>query len=224
MKKTIALFLSLVMAISLAACGTESADNGQTSQPNSNSSSAVTQTPTEPDPTPETPEETPSNTTDSSEGDILIAYFSWSGNTEALAGMIQTETDGDLFAIEPEAPYTDDYNALLDQAQQEQADQARPTLAAQVENWEQYDTIFVGYPNWWGDTPMVILSFLESYDCTGKTIIPFCTSGGGGFGSSVTSVTSSAAGAEILDGFHVGGSSVERAGEDVAAWIDALGL
>lgn len=224
MKKTITLFLSLMMVF-LAACGTESTGNGQTAQPNSNSNSAVTQTPTEPDPTPDTPEETPSDTTDSAEsGGILIAYFSWSGNTETLAGMIQAETGGDLFAIEPETPYTDDYNALLDQAQQEQADQARPALAAQVENWEQYDTIFVGYPNWWGDAPMIILSFLEFYDCTGKTIIPFCTSGGGGFGSSVTSVTNSAAGAEILDGFHVGGSRVENAGEDVAAWIDGLGL
>ena len=138
--------------------------------------------------------------------------------------MIQEETGGDLFAIEPETPYTDDYNALLDQAQQEQADSARPALASQVENWDQYDTIFVGYPNWWSDTPMIVLSFLESYDCTGKTIIPFCTSGGGGFGRSVDSVTASAAGAAVLQGLHVSGAQAENARSEVVSWLDELGL
>ena len=79
---------------------------------------------------------------------ILIAYFSWSGNTEELAGMIQSETGGELFEIEPAEPYTEDYDALLDQAQQEQRENARPELAAQVENWDSYDVIFVGFPNW----------------------------------------------------------------------------
>ena len=80
--------------------------------------------------------------------EALIAYFSWSGNTEQVAQMIAEQTGADLFKIEPATPYTDDYNALLDIARQEQADNARPELAAQVENWENYDVIFVGYPNW----------------------------------------------------------------------------
>ena len=82
------------------------------------------------------------------EDKTLIAYFSWSGNTETLAGMIQEVTGGDLFAIETETPYTDDYDAVVDQAKQEQADNIRPPLAAQVENMEEYDTVFIGYPNW----------------------------------------------------------------------------
>ena len=82
--------------------------------------------------------------------DVLIAYFSWSGNTEKLAEMIAEETGGTLFRIEPAEPYTEDYNALLDQAQEEQASGARPALAADVENWEDFDIVFIGYPNWWG--------------------------------------------------------------------------
>ena len=99
-----------------------------------------------------------------------------------MAQIIQTETGGDLFKIEPATPYTDDYNTLLDVAQQEQADNARPELALQVENWEEYDVVFVGYPDWWSDAPMLIYSFLEAYDWEGKTLVPFCTSGGSGLG------------------------------------------
>lgn len=215
MKKTVALLFAFILAVSLAACGTGPSDAGLNAQTDGSAADSETTAPAASDTTPDD---------GAGDGGILIAFFSWSGNTETLAGIIQTETGGDLFAIEPETPYTDDYNALLDQAQQEQADQARPALAARVENWAQYDTIFVGYPIWWGDAPMIVLSFLESYDCSGKTIIPFCTSGGGGFGASVDSVTNSAAGAEILDGFHVSGSGAAHAGEDVAAWIDGLGL
>lgn len=161
---------------------------------------------------------------ESEEGGILIAYFSWSGNTEQLAQMIQAETGGELFEIAPATPYTEDYNTLLDVAQQEQADNARPELASQVENWDSYDTVFVGYPDWWSDAPMLIYSFLESYDWEGKTLIPFCTSEGSGFGRSLDNLPASAPSATILEGFHVNGSSVDRAGEDVTAWLDGLGL
>lgn len=157
-------------------------------------------------------------------GGTLIAYFSWSGNTEAMAQMIQAETGGELFAIAPATPYTEDYNTLLDVAQQEQAEDARPGLAAQVENWDSCDVVFVGYPDWWSDAPMVVYSFLEAYDWTGKTLVPFCTSGGSGFGRSLDRLPESAPGAAILEGLHVNGDSVEGAGEEVAAWLDGLGL
>ena len=157
-------------------------------------------------------------------GGILIAYFSWSGNTEKMAQMIQSETNGDLFKIEPATPYTDDYDTLLDVAQQEQSDNARPELASQVENWDSYEVVFVGYPDWWSDAPMLIYSFLEAYDWEGKTLVPFCTSGGSGFGRSLDKLPDSAPGAEILDGLHVSGSSVDGAGEDIASWISSLNL
>ena len=225
MKKWTSLLLALAMALSLAACG--SAENLDTAAdapaPNSGSTDAGAPAPTDD----EAPTEGPAEGEEAAAGDsgsILIAYFSWSGNTEQVAQIIQQEMGGDLFEIAPATPYTDDYNELLDIAQQEQADSARPELASQVENWDQYDTIFVGYPNWWGDVPMIIRSFLESYDCAGKTVIPFCTSGGGGFGRSVDSVTASAAGATVLEGFHISGSQAGSAQEDAAAWLDGLGL
>ena len=229
MKKWTSLLLALAMTISLAACGSARTRDNASNPPVSNSGSIMEEAPAPTDT--ETPVEEPAEEPAESEtpttedsGSILIAYFSWSGNTEQVAQIIQQETGGDLFEITPATAYTDDYNELLDIAQQEQADNARPALASQVENWEQYDTVFVGYPNWWSDAPMIVLSFLESYDCTGKTVIPFCTSGGGGFGHSVDSVTASAAGATVLEGLHVSGSRVESAQSNIAAWLDELGL
>lgn len=160
----------------------------------------------------------------SESGGILVAYFSWSGNTEQMAQMIQAETAGDLFEIEPATPYTDNYNTLLDIAQQEQADNARPKLASQVENWESYDVVFVGYPDWWSDAPMLIYSFLESYDWEGKALVPFCTSGGSGFGRSLGKLPGSAPGATIAEGLHLSSSRVDGAADEIAAWIDSLNL
>lgn len=141
-----------------------------------------------------------------------------------MAQMIQAETGGTLFEIAPAAPYTDDYNELLDIAQQEQADDARPALANAVENWDSYGVVFVGYPDWWSDAPMLIYSFLEAYNWEGKTLVPFCTSGGSGFGRSLDQLPDSAPGATILAGLHVSGSRVEGAGEDIADWIGGLDL
>lgn len=220
MKRLTALFLSFTLLFALSACG--QADDNSAAEPDA-------PTAAQPAPTPPAESDAPTDApdapeTDSAGGKTLIAYFSWSGNTEALADMIAAHTGGDLFEIVPQTPYTDDYDALLDAAQTEQQENARPAVANQVENWDAYDTVFVGYPNWWSDAPMVVLSFLERYDCTGKTIVPFATSGGGGFGRSTDSITASAVGATILEGFHVSGASVSDADADVAAWIDSLGL
>lgn len=219
MKKILSLLLSMTLVFSLAACsggGATSSERG-TSEPSS-------QTPSESEApsNSETPEESAEPTEET--GGTLIAYFSWSGNTEQMAQMIQTETGGDLFEIEPATPYTDDYNTLLDVAQQEQANNARPELASQVENWDSYDVVFVGYPDWWSDAPMLIYSFLEAYDWEGKTLVPFCTSGGSGFGRSLDKLPDSAPGANILEGLHVSGSRVDGSSEEIAAWIGGLNL
>ena len=236
MKKTISLLLTAAMARSLSACGgaaSFTAEAAPTEAP------AATEAPTEaPAESEDTGAagETPADTAaDSSEGTgaatdttedshILVAYFSWSGNTEAMANLIAEQTGGTLFEIAPATPYTDDYDALLDVAQQEQAEDARPELAASVEDWDSYDVVFVGYPDWWSDAPMVIYSFLESYDWTGKTLVPFCTSGGSGFGRSLDRLPDSAPGATILEGLHVSGSSAADSGEEVAEWIAGLGM
>lgn len=208
-KKVFSIILAGVLVLGLAACS----QNAETETASTAETTAVaTQT-------------AESQADEAEEGKkTLIAYFSWSGNTEKLANMIQQETGGDLFEITPAEPYTEDYDALLEQAQQEQQDQVRPELTGQVDNWEEYDVVFVGYPNWWGDTPMAVLTFLESYDFGGKTLIPFCTHGSGGFGRSLASVENSAAGAELLEGFEVSGSSVDGAAERVTEWLDTIDL
>lgn len=155
---------------------------------------------------------------------ILIAYFSRTGNTERIAKIVQQQVGGDLFKIETETPYSDDYNTVLDDASKEQRENARPALSSSVDNMDDYNVIFVGYPIWWGDTPMAVLTFLESYDLAGKTVIPFCTYDSSGSGSSFKSVKSSASGATVLDGFSIAGSKVGNAAEKIAQWLESLNI
>ena len=153
-------------------------------------------------------------------GKVLIAFFSWGGNTRGIAEEIQSQTGADLFEIELVTPYSTDYNTVLDQAQHDQNIQARPEIKNKVENFEQYGTILLGYPNWWASIPMPIASFLEEYDFAGKTIIPFCSHGGGRFGQSLTAITKLAPDAtmgEPLSIHYSGGSSLP---DDIAAWLE----
>lgn len=158
------------------------------------------------------------------DGNVLIAYFSWGGNTQGIAEEIQRQTGADLFEITMVHPYSDDYNTVLDEAQRDQNEQARPELASHVENMEQYDTILLGYPNWWASIPMPVASFLEEYDFSGKTVIPFCSHGGGRFGQSLTAIAKlvpDAAMGEALDIHYSGGSSMP---DDVSSWLADNGL
>lgn len=157
-------------------------------------------------------------------GKVLIAYFSWGGNTAGIAEEIRNQTGADLFEITMLHPYSDDYNTVLDEAQRDQNAQARPELADHVENMEQYDTIILGYPNWWASIPMPVASFLEEYDFSGKTIIPFCSHGGGRFGQSLTAISKlvpDAAMGEALSIHYSGGSGMP---DDVSQWLSANGI
>ena len=118
----------------------------------------------------------------------LIVYYSWSGNTKAIAQMIQELTTGDIYQLETRNPYPTDYNQTVDVAKQELRANTRPEFIEQNINIDNYDVIYLGYPNWWGTMPMVVYTFLESQDLSGKTIIPFCTHGGGGTGKSVKEI------------------------------------
>jgi flavodoxin len=151
---------------------------------------------------------------------ILVAYFSKTGTTEAIAGFVHNTAGGDVFKIVPVKPYPVDYNATLTQARQELNQNVRPALSGSVPSIDAYDVIFLGYPIWFGYEPMIIRTFLEACDVSGKTVIPFCTSGSSGIGSSVRSIRSLASGATVLDGrrFSAG------ARLDVNAWIDALNI
>lgn len=225
MKKILSILLSAALVCSLSACGSGNASSG---------AGESTAPPAASSPEPSLPTDTPAEMPDAAEppadaeqvetGGTLIAYFSWSGNTEQVAQIIQEETGGDLFEIAPAVPYTDDYDELLDIAQQEQSENARPELAAQVENWDSYDTIFVGYPNWWSNAPMAVYTFLESYDWTGKTLIPFNTSASSGFGRSLDGLAACAAGAEILEGLSFAERTLGNAQSEVPAWLERLAL
>lgn len=228
MKKLFSVLIAMTMVFSLAACsGGNSSSSGDASSELSVSSSEPSSTYSEIFASSEVPEsDAPSSQPDESteEGETLVAYFSWSGNTQQMAEIIAQETGADLFEIATVTLYTDDYNTLLDVAQQEQGEDARPELNAQVENWDSYDTIFVGYPNWWSDAPMAVYTFLESYDFTRKTLIPFNTSASGGFGRSLTGIEESAAGATILEGLDLTEGELGDAQNRVTTWLDSLGL
>lgn len=163
-------------------------------------------------------------TTSQPGGKILIAYFSWGGNTRGIAQEIQRQTGANLFEIKPADPYSTDYNTVLMEAQEDQHKQARPELSDYIQNMDEYDIILLGYPNWWASIPMPIASFLEEYDFSGKTIIPFCSHGGGRFGQSLTAIAKLAPAADMGEGLSVHYSGSVSLPDDVSEWLDANGI
>ena len=153
------------------------------------------------------------------DSNILIAYYSYTGNTEAMAKEIQNQVGGDLFQIERAKEYDD----LYTEAKEEIDNNQRPELANNGENIEDYDVIFIGYPIWWDTTPAMINTFLESIDLTNKTIIPFCTSSSDSIDNSLNSIKVSAKNATILDGLRLSGSSSNNS-EEIKNWLDDLGI
>lgn len=146
------------------------------------------------------------------------------GNTGLVAREIQKSAGGELFSIRTEAPYPASHDATVEQGRQEQQQNARPALASHIEDPASYDVIFLGYPNWWGDMPMALYTFLDEYDFFGKTIIPFCTSGGSALSDTVEAIRTAEPEAVVLDGFHVSGSSAARSGNSVDNWVRSLHL
>lgn len=245
MKKFLSLILALTMAAGLAACGsgqTPSASQ-ETDEP---PSSAVE--PSNPDSSQPDALDAPASDADT-EGKSLVVYFSLPetndpnnmtqeeensavvidgevlGNTQYVAYIIQENTGADIFRIEAEIPYPLDHDTLVDQAAEEQDCNARPAIADHVDNMDDYDTIFLGYPNWWGDMPMILYTFLEEYDLSGKTIVPFNTHGGSGFSNTIQTIAELQPGADVLeDGFTVSRNNVAEAESDVVSWLDEHGF
>ena len=163
---------------------------------------------------------------------ILIVYYSrkgqnyWSGsivdlkkgNTERAAEFIQKAVGGDLFEIETVKEYSKDYMACTEEAKKELREHARPELKRYPESIDQYDTIFVGYPNWWGTMPMCVYTFLERYDLTGKRIVPFCTNEGSGMGGSERELKKICKGATVLPGLAIHGAEAAQSESKVATW------
>ena len=179
-------------------------------------------------------------------GGVLIAYFSWAenavleegvdamtspsvsdpGNVQQLAGWIQEETGGELFSIQVTDPYPSGWDACLERANQERGQDARPALVEpQVENLDSYDTVFLGYPNWWYGVPMALLTFLEENDLSGKDVYLFCSHGTGGLARSVEIITEAAPEANISDNiFDCYEEDAPVSQEDIQAWVAELGL
>ena len=161
---------------------------------------------------------------------ILIAFFSRTNNTKALAEHIQSLVGGDIFQVVTKNPYPEGYRATTRVARAELNNDERPELAATIspEDMEKYDVIFLGYPNWWGTMPMAMFTFLEQYDLSGKTIVPFCTHGGGGLGRCPSDIAKLSPNATIHQGFAIRTGFFRfldrRAPNDVADWLRGLGF
>lgn len=166
----------------------------------------------------------------------LIVYFSRAGenyvngtietlavgNTEVVAKRLQSMTGADLFCLEPAVPYSDNYNDCIQQAQEDQRADARPALKALPDGLDQYDTIYLGYPNYWGTMPMHVFTFLDAFDFSGKTICPFCTHEGSGLGRSEADLRRLAPKATLQKGLAIHGSAVCREERVLDQWLRTI--
>ena len=172
----------------------------------------------------ETNTNTEENQNNQENGNVLVVYFSHTGNTENVANFIHEAVGGDIVKLETEEPYTDNYNDLLDIAQEEKNENARPALSTKIDNIDQYDTIFLGYPIWWGDMPMAIYTFLDEYDLSGKTIAPFVTSGGSGLSGTPGDIEDEEPNATVTEGLSVRDSNSENSQSAVNEWLSEIGF
>lgn len=249
MRRWMAAALAAFMVLSLAACaGNQQEEQPASAEATEQSQSASVQEEEEPASTEQQPEEPASSTeqpSNAQESGVLVAYFSWAdnavidgevdsvaspsvtapGNVQQLAQWISERTGGDLFSIQVTEPYSSDWDACLERANQERAEDARPELTASVEQLERYDTVFLGYPNWWYGVPMALLSFLEENDLSDKQVYLFCSHGTGGLASSVEQIDealpdSTALSENIFDVYEEDAASSQQ---DILAWLEELG-
>lgn len=251
-KRIFTLMLSVLLVLGLVACGNKQEDEPAG---NAESESVVSTHPeenAEPEESTEPKEEGSSEGTSAEQtgdGKTLIVYFSMPettnpdnmnaeeeystvvidgevlGNTQYVAYVIQEDTGADIFRIEPVTPYPMAHAELEEVATEEKRNDAMPEIAAEVENIEQYDTIFLGYPNWYADMPRIIYSFLDQYDLSGKTIVPFVTSGGSGFSNTISTIADLEPDANVItDGLSISRNVVQDAEADIIEWVEGLGL
>ena len=212
--------MGMLLVFSLAACSNQQSDPNTPSQNNSQTDKNTS---------------TPEN----KNGKNLVVYFSMPdnvddstvvidgktlGNTQYMAYVIEETIGADIFRIEPETPYPTDHGTLVDFAKEEQNDNARPKMKAKIENFDTYENIFVGYPNWWGDMPMILYSFFDEYDFSGKTIIPFNTHGGSGFSGTISTIKKLEPNAKVLDGKSISRNDIQDAEQEIINWVKSLGF
>ena len=146
------------------------------------------------------------------------------GNTQYMAYVIQENTGADIFRILPQTPYPTDHDALLAVAQEEIRTNARPEIEGTIEDFDSYDVVFVGYPNWNADMPYILYTFFETYDFSGKTIISFNTHGGSGFSGTQETIAELEPNASMLDGKSISRNSIEGAEQEIIDWLDSIGM
>lgn len=211
MKKVIALLAAFVLVLGLAACGGGSSSDPAGEEPSSAESAASSE----------------QNASGEGYGNTLVVYYSATGNTEQAASYIADITGGDLFELEPADPYTDaDLNYSDDSSrvvrEHDNPDERNVELVADtVDNWDEYDTVFIGYPIWWGIAAWPVDTFIEANDFTGKTVIPFCTSASSGLGESGQLLEEMAGTGNWLEGQRFSSGVSE---EEVQSWLDGLNL
>lgn len=235
MKKLTAILLSVLLVFSLAACGNNQQATDTTPEPSSEPVSETTSEPEKAEQSSETSSasqsENEDNTVDtdveSTGGKTLIVYYSASGNTEEVANYIASATGGDLFEIVPTEIYTDadlnwtDDDSRVSREHDNEEERNVPLVSDTVDNWDEYDKVFIGYPIWWGIAAWPVDGFIKANDFTGKTVIPFCTSASSGLGESGELLEEMAETGEWLEGerFRSGASE-----ETVRSWVEGLGL
>ena len=232
MKKFTALLISFALLLALSACGsnaTPNATSASDSQPSESEPTTTSQPESSDEAAESAPAEISSETVPETEADTepqsrsLVVYFSWSGNTRNVAESIQQQTGSDMFEIVPKTPYSTDYDTVVDDAKVEQQNNARPEIASGIGNIDDYDTIYVGFPNWWGDMPMILYTFFDTYDLSGKTVALFCTSGGSGLSNTVNEVKELEPNANVTDGLHIGSGASSDPDNAVAQWLEKIG-
>ena len=222
-KKLLTLSLAAVMALSLAACGgnDSSADD-----------QSANQTQEEAAPPADTAENAaaPESSGDgaaAADGNVLVVYYSASGNTETAANYIAQATGGDIFEITPAEPYSaddlnwTDENSRVSREHEDESLRDVELTTTEVENWDSYDTVFIGYPIWWGIAAWPVDGFVEANDFSGKTVIPFCTSSSSGLGQSGELLAQLAGTGDWQEGQRFRSSASQ---EDINEWVDSLGL
>ena len=153
---------------------------------------------------------------------ILVAYFSWSCNTKAVAEEIHKQVGGDIVEIVPATPYSETYSVTVAKAKAEQAANARPAISTKIADFDKYDVVFLGYPNWWGSFPMPVATFVETYKLDGKTVAPFFTHGGGGEQRCLSDLQKLAPNANFTQDLVLSGSSAKNAQGQIKSWLDSL--
>lgn len=230
MKKAISILMVLAMGFAmtfaLSACSNGAAEPSAGS--NSNPSDSNLQNPSD-----------DSERLANEDAKVLVVYFSVPdnqdnsyveidgerlGNTQYMAYIIQENTGADIFRILPKNPYPTDHNELLAVAQNEIRTNARPEIDGAIEDFDSYDVVFVGYPNWNADMPYILYTFFETYDFSGKTIVPFNTHGGSGFSGTQETIAELEPNAAMLEGKSISRNSIEGAEQEIIDWLDSIGM